>query len=142
MALTRTEVLRTALRDRFLHIYKVDFDASYPSGGEPLTTADLGFSDLAADLVVIPIEKSGFSLEYDGANSKLKVLVPAVVTGAAGAGTLDDFPMSGVGATAASVGMTAGNTTTRFGAQKEVADTTDLSTLTGVVLLAFGKKPA
>lgn len=121
----------------YLQVADITFDASYPTGGEALSAGDLGFQP-GVKIVLLEAEpEDGFSFLYDRTNAKLKVLCPGVVTGAAGAGVLDDFPMSGVGATAASVGMTAGNATTRFGGQVEVAATTDLSTITARVV-AFG----
>lgn len=142
MALTVTDPLKfnIPIGDRWLTIREVDFDNSYPTGGEPLTYKQLGCA-VAPD-IVIALDRLGFSFEYDKTNQKLKALCPGVVTGAAGAGTLDDFPMSGVGATAASIGLTAGNTTTRFGGSVEVANTADLSTLTDVLVLTIGKHAA
>jgi hypothetical protein len=113
----------------------IDFDSSYPTGGEPLTAANIG---LATIKWINFQDAAGFSFTYDYTNAKVVAKCPGVVTGAAGAGTLDDFPLSGVGSTAASIGLTAGNATTRFGGQVEVADTTDLSTVTGVRFTAYG----
>lgn len=47
------------------------FDSSYPTGGEPLTAADLGFSDNATELKVIPVRQGAIIVSYDGANAKL-----------------------------------------------------------------------
>lgn len=135
MGLTITKIRRVNAGSCKVGVFDVDFDSSYPAGGESLTAANLGFNTV--DLVICA-PKSGFSFDYDYTNSKLKVLCPGVVTTAAGAGTLDDFPLSGLGATTASVGLTAGNATTRFGAQVEIADTVDLSTLTDVRIIVFG----
>lgn len=104
----------------------VTFDSSYPTDGEPLDADDLGFS---SEIDFLDGAGGGIVVDYDYTNKKLKALVPGVATGAAGAGTLDDFPMSGVAATSASIGLTAGNTTTRFGLLKEVANGVDLSTV-------------
>lgn len=135
MALTVTLNNRTTFGNKKITVADIDFDSSYPTGGESLTAAQLGMKKIE---LLIATPKTGFSFEYDYANSKLKALCPGVVTGAAGAGTLDDFPLSGVGATSASVGLTAGNTTTRFGGQVEVANTADLSTITDVRVMAVG----
>lgn len=113
----------------------IAFDSSYPTGGESLTAANVGLKTIER---ITFEDVAGFSFTYDYTNAKVLAKCPGVVTGAAGSGTLDDFPMSGVGATAASVGMTAGNATTRFGGQVEVASTEDLSTLTGVRFEAIG----
>lgn len=135
MALTNTFINRVKFGNKRVHTLDIDFDSSYPTGGESLTASDLGLHKVE---LLLASPKTGFSFEYDYTNSKLKAMCPGVVTGAAGAGTLDDFPMSGVGATAASVGLTAGNTTTRFGGQVEVANTADLSTITDVRVMAIG----
>lgn len=123
--------------DRWLTLREVDFDNSYPTGGEPLTWKQLGF--IVAPDFVTAFDKLGFSFEYQKATQLLVARCPGVVTTAAGAGTLDDFPLSGVGATTASIGLTAGNATTRFGGAVEVANTTDLSTLTAVLVMSIGK---
>lgn len=117
---------------------RIAFDSSYPANGESLTPAMIGLKTIDY-LEVLP--KSGFTFEYDYTNQKIKVQCPAVVVGAAGAATLDDFPLTGVGATTAvSIGLdaAAGSATNRFGAQQELADTTNLSTLTGVRFFARG----
>lgn len=81
----------------------IAFDASYPTGGEPLTRAQLGLSQV--DDVIIP-PKGGFIFEYDYTNQKVLVYVEEAV--AAGGPLL------------------------------EVANATDLSTLTGVRVIAVG----
>lgn len=126
MALAISDLKRDVAGNKRLHHGKITFDSSYPSGGEALTPANIGLHTIER---IVFSEALGFKAEYDYANQKVVVKCPSVVTGAAGAGTLDDFPMSGVGATSASIGLTAGNATTRFGGQQEVADTTNLSTL-------------
>lgn len=107
-------------------VYDVVGPTSYTTDGDSLTAANLGYKTIHYARAV---EKagSGFEWRYDHTNSKLKCLCPGVVTTAAGAGTLDDFPLSGTAATAASIGLTAGNATTRFGAMPQVASTVDLS---------------
>lgn len=82
----------------------IAFDASYPTGGESLTAANLGLGVI--DHVTIGA-KSGYVFEYDYTNSKVIAYVEEAV--AAG------------------------------GALLEVADTTDLATLTGVRLRAVGR---
>ena len=47
----------------------VDFDSSYPTGGESLPASDLGLSVVD---IVLPSPKSGYIFEYDYTNSKLK----------------------------------------------------------------------
>ena len=79
------------------------FDSSYPTGGEPLTAADLGLSTV---VFATAQNKSGYSFEYDIANAKL--LAYWVDTSTDGA------------------------------AMAQVADTTDLNALSGVVIQAWG----
>lgn len=71
MALTVTDPVGfpISLGSRYLNIRHVDFDTSYPTGGEPLTFEDLGFS--RAPDVVIALPKTRV-FEYDSANEKLK----------------------------------------------------------------------
>lgn len=57
----------------FRTVRKVDFDSSYPTGGEAITDAQLGFSK-APDWVEIE-PKSGYVFEYDGTNDKIKVFM-------------------------------------------------------------------
>lgn len=83
--------------------FTVDFDSSYPTGGEPL---DL--SGDFKDLLFVHIEpKSGYIFEYDYTSKKV----------------LAYWNDADAGADAALI---------------EVADTTDLSALTGVRVLARG----
>lgn len=136
MALTVTEVHdQTVFGNKRVTVADVDFDSSYPTGGESLTAANLKLTKIE---LLLASPKAGFSFEYDYTNSKLLAKCPGVVTTAAGAGTLDDFPLSGTGATAASIGLTAGNTTTRFGGSVEVANTVDLSGVVDVRVIAIG----
>lgn len=70
MALTVEEVFRAPGTERQMHVHKVTFDSSYPTGGEALTAADLDWSDAATNLVVLPLA-GGYTLEYDATNAKL-----------------------------------------------------------------------
>lgn len=126
MALSISGLKKDVAGNKRMHSGLITFDSSYPAGGESLVPGDLGLHTIEQLSV---LSNLGFTFEYDFGNQKLKAFCPGVVTGAAGAGTLDDFPLSGVGATTVSIGMTAGNTTTRFGGQVEVADTANLSTV-------------
>lgn len=85
-------------------IFQLAFDASYPTGGEALTPADLGLSEID---VLIAEPAGGYTFEYDHTNEKL--LARWVDT------TTDGAP------------------------QAQVADTTDLSGVTGVRIIAFGR---
>lgn len=120
----------------------VTFDDSYSSGGEALTPADFGFTALEPHAQMIQVTASpsgGFNFEYDFANQKLKVRVPGVAIGAAGSATLDDYPLSGTGATTTSIGLkNDASSPVRFGPQQEVG-AVDLSSVT-VRVLAFASK--
>lgn len=53
-----------------LTITSIDMDSSYPTGGEPLTAADLGFAKKPRIVVAFPAK--GYVFEYDFVNEKLK----------------------------------------------------------------------
>ena len=73
MALTIDDVFGPArYGDRFIVAKKVDFDSSYPSGGEALGYGDLGFSRAPDYVRARP--QAGYSFEYDSTNKKLKAL--------------------------------------------------------------------
>lgn len=114
------------------------FDNSYPTGGEAFTARQLGLSVLE-ELRIYP--RSGLVFEPDVSGLKVLARVPGVTVGAAGAVTVDDFPVAAgtpVGASAFSIGLGTGSTTHRFGAMPEVASTGDLSAVTGVRWEALG----
>ena len=52
-------------------IKRIQFDDSYPTGGESLTAGDLGFTAIHA--VLIDTESSGFIAQYDYTNEKVEV---------------------------------------------------------------------
>lgn len=60
--------------DRWMTFRKVAFDSSYPTGGEALSAAQLGFSKTPDWVEIDP--KGGYVFEYDLANAKVKVLAP------------------------------------------------------------------
>jgi len=102
MALTITKDHYGVSGDIRRHIATIDFDSSYPSGGEALTPADLALREIKTLIVE---SKDGYQFEYDYANEKVK----AFEAGADG------------------------------GALDEVADSTDLSSVTGVHVVALGR---
>jgi hypothetical protein len=139
----------------------ITFDSSYPTGGEPLTVADLSFDDLepyAQMMQLICGARSGYSFSYDFANQKLKVFTVAAHThdlylknadvadsaGARvnaganllGANTGTSLTVTGQAAGASAHGGVLG---VAAAALAEVADTTSLSTLT-VRALAWAAK--
>lgn len=106
MALTKTKRRDFVIGDRRMNIYEVDFDNSYPTGGEALSKADLNV-DLELDFV-LAISNSGYSFEYDETNEKL-------------------------------LAYWADYDAVADGALIEVADTTNLSAVTNVLVVTVGK---
>lgn len=86
-------------------IADVAFDSSYPTGGEPLTAANLGLNTLEFVLVE---PAGGYAFEYDHANAKI-------------------------------IARYADYDAVADGALIQVPDTTNLSTVTGVRVIAFGR---
>lgn len=78
MALTATIDKRSTFGNQRVRNISVDFDNSYPMGGEPFTPRNMGLSRVN---MVIPTPKDGYSFEYDTSNEKLKVFenVPILV---------------------------------------------------------------
>lgn len=147
MALTVTKKTPNGVPDVIggwtqLAVATVLFDSSYATGGEALTAADLGFPPGCTLVLVNAHPAAGFQFEYDYTNAKLKAYVPGVAIAAAGAATLDDFALTGTGAsTARSIGLDNASTSpVRFGPLQEVANTVDLSAVTTRVtaIAAFG----
>lgn len=68
MALTLTTKRRGVRGDQDYVELEVDFDASYPTGGESLTRGDIGFRRIDS---VEARGRAGYTFEYDYANSKL-----------------------------------------------------------------------
>lgn len=139
MALTISVQNRSVFGTKRIVVADVDFDSSYPTGGESLTAADLGLKKI--DLLLASPEE-GISFEYDYTNSKLLAYVPgAAISSTAGSNTIDDFVMDGVAATATvslGLGDASGLTSISFGAQLEVGNTKDLSTITDVRIFVVG----
>ena len=147
-------------------IATIDFDSSYPTGGEPLSARNLALG-VVDNLQVFP--KNGYIFEYDYTNSKLKAYYPTAAHGhntsvgataiVAGADNTiiknaagDGIEVAGTGTsfTVATSSLSAGTpsgtvsapafTGTAVGAQAgtEVPNTTDLSALTNVRIVAMG----
>lgn len=137
MALTITVTRRITAGDQHLVSGHVSFDSSYPTGGESFTAANLGLRTV--DLMLVQQTK-GIVFEYDYTNSKLMAYTQGAVVGAAGAVTMDDFPVTaGPGVTAStSLSLATGSATVTWGTLKEVPSTNDLSTITGVRFVVFG----
>ncbi len=97
---------QTIFGDKQVVIFDVDFDSSYPTGGESLPATDLGMSNID---ILIPTPKSGYVFEYDYSNEKLKAYYA-------------DYDASSDGALI------------------EVANTTNLSSVTDVRCIAIGDR--
>lgn len=147
---------KTVFGNRRAVFADVAFDSSYPTGGEALTPETLGLRTI--DFLVVE-NASGYTFEYDRTNEKLK----AFAGGGQAAHTHDLLYIGGITATepvAIDGGDTLGKnaatnrtiagadvatkggvqpTTATIAAASEVANTTDLSALTAVRLLAIGK---
>ena len=68
MALTVDNAVKTVFGNKRVRVHDVDFDSSYPTGGESLTASDLGLNKVE---FLIAESKSGYTFEYDYTNSKL-----------------------------------------------------------------------
>ncbi len=54
--------------DSYIVNASVAFDSSYPTGGEAITAADFGLSEV---ITVHPVDSYGYTWSYDKANGKL-----------------------------------------------------------------------
>lgn len=75
MGLTRAQLVRGKLNNMRAHLVKLTFDASYPTGGEPLTPALLDLKKVHH--VFVEAAPGGYAVEYDPTNKKLKARVCA-----------------------------------------------------------------
>jgi len=162
MALTVTKDMPQAERiSRSLGILtgSIDFDDSYPTGGEDASD----ISDYFQTCLVIQCEaKSGYIFEYDKTNDKIKVYYPTNpaahshvaftvnATETAGDSTTfvsitegDGTAQSGIkvshaGGAGSDIDINTDSVTIADSAGAEVANGTDLSGLTGVKFIAIG----
>ena len=137
MALTISNLRHTGMSGMRSKLCDIAFDSSYPTGGEALTPASLGLERIEH----ISIEPNGgYFFEYDYDNAKLKAFTPTatqtavttdeVTIAASGAGAITDGQSCLVAATFRSaVDASAGG---------EVGNTTDLSGVTSVKVMAIG----
>lgn len=93
------------------NIAEITFDNSYPTGGEPVTAAQLGVRSI--DMVMLS-NGGGYLAEYDYTNNKIKVLTPTA-------------PHSHIENTAAAYVQNATTAENVAEAASEVANATDLS---------------
>lgn len=76
MALTITPIFAypVPVGDRWMNVVKVDFDSSYPTGGESLLRTDLGFgTTVDPEFHVLTDPTLGYISRYDHTNQLLKV---------------------------------------------------------------------
>lgn len=114
-----------------------DFDSAYPTGGEAFDIATLGFTSL--DFIAFS-NKSGVMFSFDYTASKVLAYFP---TGGAGTpasalGTAAGTAASGA-STASAVDATTPTVVLKPGVATQVPASQNLSTLTGVAWVAFGK---
>ncbi len=115
----------------------IDFSASYPTGGE-----DMDLSDYFAGehpFLVIFESKSGYMFEYDYTNHKVKAMYPRGSIVDTLTASVDDGGTT-VTSTAANGNIItlSGHAGVAAGPGEEVANATDLSSLTGVRFVAIG----
>jgi hypothetical protein len=122
----------------------IAFDSSYPTGGETLTAANLGLSQIDS-ISVYP--RLGLMFEYDYTNSLLLVYEQGFTTDATTAtaatesGTFTGAFIEDSAGAATSLRthfISTADTTYRTGRMVQVANTTDLSSVTGVRFRALG----
>ncbi len=158
MALTITEKNRSVFGNKKIVIADIDFDTSYPTGGEGLTAANLGLTGV--DFLQVS-GKNGYIFEYDYSNAKLLAYTPTIVgaahthdfriiggTAAAGTDTLNVKALVlgkeeaadkvVAGADEATKGGVVASGAIVAAAATEVADTTNLSAVTGVRVMCIG----
>ena len=156
MGLTITNKRQISAGNMNMVLALVSFDSSYPTGGEALTPGNLGLASIEEIFINA---KNGYIFEYDKANKKLKAFAPSgAASGVATIPVTDVADTSGDKAlfvreeaagppvvparlVAALTGDSANITITLTGtgaAAGEVGNTTDLSALENVPILAIG----
>ncbi|MEW6214548.1 MAG: hypothetical protein AB1478_04995 [Nitrospirota bacterium] len=172
MALSITIKGHNVIGNRRQTIATVDFDSSYPTGGESLTARNLALGII--DMLQVE-SKSGYIFDYDYTNNKLKVFYPrAAIANTLAIADHAALAHSGTAATTPALAHEAGATAVTStaatmpdhaaaactvtqpadhaamahtisgvagvaaGAGEEVPDTTNLSALTSVRVIAMG----
>lgn len=153
MALTITNKETTVFGNKRIRTVEIAFGSLYPTGGESLTPTNLGLAEIN---ILIASPKSGYTFEYDYINFKLKAyrsagFTPAGAVAAPTITTITNATPTAVGTTAGALSQVAGatgitgvqapaftGTAVAQAALAEVTDTTDLSAVTGVRILAIG----
>ena len=130
MALTKSNERNSALVNKRANFMDVDFDDSYPTGGESLTPGDFGL-EVIEMMIIAP--QDGYVFEYDYTNEKIKAMVPIDAGSSSAVAGANNTLVATTGAV--EIAGT-GNAFQQVGA--EVTDTTDLSGVTGVKCFAIG----
>jgi len=138
MALTKTYDLPRAERiSRNVGIVtgKISFDSSYPTGGESLDLTDR----LQTVLAVFIENKSGYIFEYDYTNKKVKAYYPTKSQSSSLAASITVTGTTGDGdAGTYTVNFSNEKAEVDAGVAEEVANGTDLSSVTNVHFVAYG----
>jgi hypothetical protein len=140
MALTLTVNNEGVVGDLRYKVLSVAFDSSYPTGGESLTPGDLGWDSIA---LLLASPTGGLSFDYNYSGELLLAYEQGLTTGSTGAGDESSFTnvedIAGA-ETAMAVANVAIDTTIRFGALRQVGNTSNLATIAAAVrVLAFGR---
>lgn len=145
MALTISSIKNISLGNRRGVLCDIAFDASYPTGGEGLVAGDMRMRQI--DMIMVS-GKSGYVFEYDYTNEKLKAMTPSTehlhtinisATHAGGAIELvADANDSALGCVGGAVTGITGIQNADAAAASEVANTTNLSAVTGVKAFVIG----
>lgn len=69
LALTEKERSRTVLGNKRFVVFDIAWDSSYPTGGESLSAADVGMTEI--ENVAVSGGAGGYFFDYDTANSKM-----------------------------------------------------------------------
>ena len=114
----------------------IALDSAYPTGGEGLTPGNLGLERI--EFAIIP-NKNGYMFEYDYTNKKIKALTPRAEITDSLAASVDSgaTPVTSSAANGSIVTLT-GAAGVAAGAGAEVANATDLSSVTSVKAMFIG----
>jgi len=74
MALTYTKQYSGVVGDRRCWRGTITFDSSYPTGGEAVAAASLGFTVAIESVIVGSADEAGISARWDSANNKMKLM--------------------------------------------------------------------
>ena len=140
MALTVGNLSNTIFGNKVIVTGTVAFDSSYPTGGESLTAANIGINVI--DYIQIQTT-AGLIFEYNYTSALLLAYLMGVTTGSsaatsAGATVGAKLEDSQGAQTVARLLGTSIDVTYDLGFLKQVPNTTDLSTITGVRFFAIG----